>query len=122
MTTTKILQQSDLDQFTGSENWYRHPMTGMSYTDGVKYMAEVAGAYWLVDDILIAQRFERKLAGQEFLVWKLTKNKTGRGAKLVAEDGNDNKLYAEKIDFTDFPLDEITLFLENRVLYLPSER
>jgi hypothetical protein len=33
--TTKTLSKSDLAQFTGSENWYRHGINrNVSYTDG----------------------------------------------------------------------------------------
>jgi hypothetical protein len=35
---------------------------------------------------------------------------------------NDYKtVYAKEIEFTDFPLTEITLFFANGVIYLPSE-
>ena len=124
MTDNKTLKQEDLDQFTGSENWYAYKLLGASfgsYTDGVKYMAETAGAYWLIDEVMTAQMLP-KVRRQEFQVWKLTKNKTGHGARLVMEDGNYNKVYSKTIAFTDFPLPEIELFFENKVLYLPSER
>ena len=52
--TTK-LTQSDLDQFTGSENWYRHGINRkVLFTDGAKYVADQAGAYWLIDEIAFA--------------------------------------------------------------------
>lgn len=44
-----------------------------------------------------------------------------RTATLVCEDGNDNAVYTQLIEFTDFPLDEITLWFANDVIYLPSE-
>ena len=40
--------QDSLRQFTGSENVYRH-LTGLRYTDGVKFLARNAGAFWLID-------------------------------------------------------------------------
>jgi hypothetical protein len=35
--------------------------------------------------------------------------------------GNDNIVFAKKIEYTDFPLDEITLYFANNVFLLPSE-
>ena len=43
--TTKTLSKSDLAQFTGSENWYRHGINrNVLYTDGAQYVAEAV--YW----------------------------------------------------------------------------
>ena len=44
-----------------------------------------------------------------------------RSAILVCEDGNYHELYREKIEWTDFPLNNIELWFENSVLILPSE-
>jgi len=44
-----------------------------------------------------------------------------RSATLVCEDGNDNVVYTQPIEFTDFPLTEIALRFANNVIYLPSE-
>ena len=50
MTHTKTLQQADLRQFTGTETWFRHPLARkVLYTEGVQYVAEQGGAYWLLD-------------------------------------------------------------------------
>jgi hypothetical protein len=46
--TTKTLIESDLAQFTGSDNWYRHSINrNILYTDGAQHVAEHGGAYWL---------------------------------------------------------------------------
>jgi hypothetical protein len=47
---------------------------GITFTDGAKYVADDAGAYWLLDEIALAQRYEKKVSGEEFQVWKLTVN------------------------------------------------
>ena len=48
----KTLNKSDLAQFTGSEQWYRHGLVrSILFTDGAKYVADKAGAYWLLDEI-----------------------------------------------------------------------
>jgi hypothetical protein len=113
------LTQADLAQFTGSERWYRHSlMRTITYTEGVQFLAEKAGAYWLVDKIATLQ-LEPKIKREEFQAWKLTVAEN-RG-KLLCEDGNGNAVYREEIEFTDFPLDEIMLWYTNSVIMLPSE-
>jgi hypothetical protein len=60
MTTTKTLTKSDLSQFTGSEQWYRHGLVrDVLFTDGAKYVADAGGAYWLIDKIAFARRRRR---------------------------------------------------------------
>ena len=119
--TTKTLRASDLAHFTGSENWYRHAINrNVLYTDGAQHVAEHGGAYWLLDAIAICQRYEKRVSAEPFQVWKLTV-RPDRTASLVCDDGNDNIVYTQHIEFTDFPLDEITLYFANNVIHLPSE-
>jgi hypothetical protein len=56
----------------------------------------------------------------EFQVWKLTVH-PDRSATLTCDDGNDNIVFTKKIEYTDFPLNEITLYFANHVIHLPSE-
>jgi hypothetical protein len=42
-------------------------------------------------------------------------------ATLTCDDGNSNTVFTKQIDYTDFPLDEITLYFANNVIYLPNE-
>jgi hypothetical protein len=121
MTKTARLTEVDLRQFTGSENWYRHPINRVVlFTDGAKYVADQGDAYWLLDVIAIAQRYEKCVAAEPFQVWTLRVH-SDRAATLVCSDGNENIVYRQHVEFTDFPLDEITLHFANNVIYLPSE-
>ncbi len=46
------LNPEDLSQFTGSTEFYRHAFNrAVIYTEGVQYLADNAGAHWLVDAI-----------------------------------------------------------------------
>jgi len=83
-------------------------------------VADVGGSYWLFDEIALAQRFEKKVAAEPFQVWKLAVHED-RTASLVCGDGNDNIGYTNHIPYTDFPVDEITLWFANNTIYLPSE-
>lgn len=107
--------------FTGTENWYRHGIVRtVLYTDGAKYVADAGGAYWLLDEIALAQKFNKAVAAQEFQHWKLTVA-DDKSARLVCEDGNGGQVYAKRIPFTDFPLPEVRFFVENNTILLPSE-
>jgi hypothetical protein len=113
------LTQDALNRFTGSDESFRHNlMRKISYSQGVQYLAEVGNAYWLVDKVATLQ-LEPKIRRAEFQVWKLKVD--GSTAMLSVEDGNDAVIYSENITFTDFPLDHVTLWFANNMIYLPSE-
>ena len=49
-TLTPEELEAGLRQFYGTEVWYRHPLFRKClYTEGVQYLAEHGGAYWLLD-------------------------------------------------------------------------
>ncbi len=115
------LDPAILAQFTGTEHWYRHGLVrDILFTDGAKYVADAAGAYWLLDEVAIAQRFEKAVSAEKFQVWKLTVN-PDRSARLACEDGNGRTVFEKPIPYTDFPADSIELWFENSTIYLPRE-
>lgn len=121
MTESHKLDKTDLMQFTGTEYWHRHGLVrSVLFTDGAKYVADQGGAYWLLDEIALAQRFEKKVSGEEFQLWRLIVNKDST-ATLVCEDGNGRNILSKVIPFTDFPLVEISFYFINNTILLPSE-
>ena len=118
---TKSLDPSTLAQFTGTENYHRHGINRkVLFTDGVKYVADAAGAYWLIDEIAIIQPHNKAVAAEDFQVWVLKVNADST-ATLTCEDGNYIPVYSKALEFTDFPEPGITFWFENNTLYLPSE-
>ena len=89
------------------------------FTDGTKYLADQGGAYWLLDEIALAQRGNRVVA-EAFQVWKLAVN-PDHTAVLTCDDGNGNVVFTKRIEFTDFPLPEVTLYFTDNTILLPSE-
>lgn len=121
MQDTRQLTAGYLRQFTGSEQWYRHGIVrDVLFTDGAKFVADQGGAYWLLDEIALAQRFEKNVAAEEFQLWTLTVN-PDHTATLACEDGNGNAVYSKAIEYTDFPLAEIALYFTNKTILLPGE-
>lgn len=121
----RVALEAGLPHFHGTDIWYRHAMNQrVLYTDGALFVAETAGAFWLLDEIALANRYQRKVVREEFQVWKLSVN--GAKSTLTCEDGNDNLVWRKPIPFTDFPLDVFTFWAEsdgeNLVIMLPSER
>ena len=109
-----------LRQFTGTEEWYFHPLfRKYRYTEGVKFLAGEAGAYWLLEKILSNQILP-EIKGEGFQLWKLAVD-DNKKAVLTCDDGNYNIVYTETIDYTDFPLESITFYFTDSVLLLPSE-
>jgi len=62
----------------------------------------------------------KRAAAERFQVWKLVVRPDNTAA-LTCNDGNYNVVFTQEIPFTDFPLDEITFYFTNNVIYLPSE-
>ena len=89
-------------------------------TEGVKDMAELCEAYWLIDKIVSVQMTE-PYSKEYFQVWRLVM-KEDHKATLTCDDGNDKVISTEEINYTDFPLSEgVTLYMTNDVIMLPTE-
>jgi hypothetical protein len=105
----------DLSGFTGTTQYFRHAFGRMVFTDGVRYFAEAAGAFWFLD--IVATELIR--LGEAFVHIRLT---VAEGqATAAADDGNDRPLWKKGIPFTDCPPGEYRFYLIDRVLLLPSE-
>ena len=118
--------RAKLAHYTGSVTFTRHGLArSMLMTEGLVFLAEHAGAHWLTDAIasyLHDARFQR----EEFQVWRLSVDAATHRANLTMTDGNtQSAIITQEIEFTDFPLNEITLWLVadgvHRVLMLPTE-
>ena len=92
----------------------------MLFTDGAKYAADQAGAYWLLDEIAIMQPYNSQVAAEEFQVWTLVVNQD-QTAELTCDVGNGRVIYAERILNTDFPAEGIKLYFTNGTILLPRE-
>lgn len=113
-----------LHEFTGSECYYRHSLTKLVYTEGVQFLAEKFGCYWLLDKILIEASLNKNLSREEFQVWTLTRKENGFW--LTCGDGNGSSgngrnLFSEAIPYSDFAGGKVTVWLTDGVLLLPSE-
>lgn len=60
------------------------------------------------------------MLAEEVQVWTL-KAAEDRSATLTCEDGDHGPFTTQAIAITDFPLPQITLWLQSEVIFLPSE-
>lgn len=117
----KISLITELQQFTGTEYYYNHQVGNlkMFLTDGTKYLAEKAQCYWLMD-LILSYQYKSLMEIESFQVWKL-KKQADRSWIITCTDGNDKALAEQVIQFSDFPLPEISIWLVDSVAMLPSE-
>ena len=114
---------NELQNFYGTENYHKWSALFRNFvlTDGAKYIAEACGAYWLMDAIASHVDAYRN---DHFVVAKFVKADDPNWL-LTIEDG-DGGCYAQQcIEYSDFQLDEITLYVIKQddlwVVLLPSE-
>ncbi|MEG3935734.1 MULTISPECIES: DUF6876 family protein [unclassified Microcoleus] len=139
MMDAETLSQN-LKHFSGTEQYFKHWL-GIQYTDGVKYLADNAQAYWLIDAIASHQPRARRIHSlTEFQLWFLhvgnahefIKPRSLRGGTPSPNDAvltcwedsptaETKPAIIQQIPMTDFPLTDIKLFLQDKVLLLPSE-
>ena len=117
---------AQLAQFTGSATFTRHGLVrSVLMTEGVAFLADQAGAHWLLDAISSYQH-EARARAEPFQAWSLVVDAATRSAVLAMTDGNSaRQIITQQIDWTDFPLAEIELWAiaegDHRVIMLPSE-
>ena len=146
--------EAELPHFTGTDEYHRirYPWLRKDFllTDGAKYLADKAAAYWLID-IIASYQLNKKVATEGYQSWKLYVNHgeaayelplptcipTWKQSARVNEalvticlanrdDGIKHILVTQEIPSTDFPLDEVHLYVTNDdyngiVVMLPSE-
>lgn len=137
---SKSVSDSDLCQFTGTSSYTRWSMLFPRHviTDGVKYLAEKASAFWLLDAIASYHRKLIKAAQEDsrlgqFQIWCLNKNPKGGVILTCKADSNEKPVVRQVITFSDFfenySGEELKLFVipqefstgTKNVILLPSE-
>lgn len=126
--------QNTIQSFAGgSDKRYRHALNRRAiYTEGMKAVADTAGAHWLISDTIIfavpkfAKAWLAREVGTGFV--KLTVTGSTARMELILSDDKEPELL-QAIPYTDFPEGEWTFYLGTdqdedgylTTLYLPSE-
>jgi hypothetical protein len=112
-----------LRQFTGTEKYWKHLYPGRSpllITDGCRWVRDELNCHWLFDNLLILQD-DKRLKGINFQTWELRQSAKDLSWILTCKDSNLNPLIKQVIEFSDFPLDYIKLYVICSVALLVSE-
>ena len=128
--------KENMSNFIGTESYHNIGYKDLVLSDGAKYISDSCECYWLLDIInsyqfkIFMGQYGDDVRYMQF--WKLKKIKNNKWI-VTCDDGNGNIKITQKIDFSDFPLDEINLWvsmgnvkIKDRlktvyVVYLPSE-
>lgn len=109
----------ELAQFIGSDQHHYNPLyRWMNYTDGVRYFANKAGAFWLLD--VIGTELHKLANAHDFLSITFSVYADGL-AYITVTDGDNLELWKKWLDYTDCPVGTWKFFLTNNVLMLTSE-
>lgn len=113
-----------LRQFTGTNRYHKHLYPGKSpllLTDGCNFIRDECNAWWLFDAILSYQ-CEKVLRNINFQLWELRQDMQDLSWIITCrEDSGLNPLVRQKIEFSDFPVEYIKLYVIQGVALLPSE-
>lgn len=121
MTKPRIVTVDDLydalAHYTCTERYHYQPcVPWMQYTDGLKAMAELVGAYWLLVDVALLIT----VPTHDFLLWRL--DVVNGCATLTARpDSHQAPIITRHYDFTDFPSGTFEWYQCGNVHLLKSE-
>ena len=104
MTQTKISGeelQKELDNFYCTEKYYKNYLLSFNYTDGVKFFAERAGAYWFLQEVN-GGYYKLRCKGLGDFLSITAKSHKGK-CDIIFTDGNCKQLYKRHIAHTDMP-------------------
>lgn len=117
---SKPFKLSELDQFIGTQRYYRMS-SRVVLTDGTHYLAERVGCYWLMD-VIASYLIEARI--QDWFVLATLDVQQSEGL-VQLEDGNGHRHVSQAIPHTDFPFAQVRIYAvwdgEDWVLMLPSE-
>jgi hypothetical protein len=120
---TRIIERN-LRQFHGTEEYHKHLYPGKSpllLTDGCKYVRDDLKSNWLFDAILSYQT-HNALRHVNFQIWELKHLMKDLSWLLTCrEDTGKKALISQTIEFSDFPIDYIKIWVIDKVAILPSE-
>lgn len=116
--------EAGLRQFTGGDQTYRDPLfRDLTYTEGFRFLMREAGCHWLLGEIWGAWVETPEIRRDPMVFWKLRVNPDRTAVLECVHDTAGPVYWRKELEFTDFPLSEITLYLDTTVplILLPSE-
>lgn len=114
-----------LGHFTGTQCWHQHWLNRFLVTDGIMFLQNEAECGWLVDAIASHQTPALDRTCDGFQLWILRKVGPRCAVLTCQADSNQPALVKQEIEFTDFPLETVHIYVEGtgarKTILLPSE-
>jgi hypothetical protein len=113
-----------LKDFHGTTGYHKYLFPGrpaLLITDGCQYIRDELNAYWLFDAILSYQAdlLKRNI---NFQIWELKQLRIHLTWLLTCREHKNSKpIVRQTIEFSDFPIDYIKIWLIDNIALLPSE-
>ena len=111
---------SNLENYTGTEQYFKIPFSNYVYTDGINALIDLCGCHWLISDMGILLSNKEKLR-KSFLILNIKVNKDNSAIITLKEDSDLKPIYTKQIDYTDFSLKEYEFYIIDGVFLLKSE-
>lgn len=131
MSTLVLCANQAVSHCRGSECCYKLGRTHLKYSEGVQEVANKYQSYWFLD---IIASYQCQLKNVEFQQWKLERDysftvindikhvhQRKNSFVVTCDDGNNNVLITQHIEFSDFEFDQYKVWIQNEMIYLPSE-
>ena len=109
---------SELEQFTGTTQYYKSAFGRLLLTDGAHYLRERLECYWLID---IVESYQPKFRDKPFQLWSIQVNPDRSAIVEMREDSGLEPLVRQAIPYTDFKLKKYEFFCIDSVVLLKSE-
>ncbi len=113
-----MFTEAELDQFTGTENYYKSDFGKLKLTDGVQWLRE-SGAAWLIN-VIESYQGERKVKNVGFQLWTITVGENRKALVTMREDNDTPVIIRQVIECTNCPCN-LKLYVIDGVCLLPSE-
>lgn len=113
--------KTSLEQFIGTEKYYKVGFTPIVCTDGIKYFADTCECYWLLDTITYKLYKKHQQLGYLFIEIKSNRK---RFVHIIARQDKDRPIVfkcKQKDTCKTIPVGTYMFYLMNNVLLLPDE-
>ncbi len=90
---------------------------GLLYTDGIKYLADRAHCYWLID---LVGSYQPRFTRVPFQLWEISVEPDESALLTMVEDAGQPVLASQRIEYTDFPLPRFSFYCVEKVMMLKS--
>ena len=110
----------NLSQFIGTERYYPHFTRLLQHTDGVQYLAEKCGAFWLID-VCASWQTKTKVRNEPFQLWSIKVHDGDTATVKMQRDSGLKPIITQEIPYTDFPIKEFEWYVCDGIMLLKSE-